>query len=62
MPKKQTTKKHTQVKDLPRKEKKLSAGEMKKVKGGTDTTAKQIKVKGGSEGWVVEDFGEFPAR
>lgn len=34
MPKKQSTKKRTRVKDLPRKEKKLSAGDMKKVKGG----------------------------
>ena len=34
MAKKQSTKKRTQVKDLPRKEKKLSAGEAKKVKGG----------------------------
>ncbi|MBC7909917.1 MAG: hypothetical protein H7Y30_05425 [Pyrinomonadaceae bacterium] len=34
MAKKQTTKKRTQVKDLPKKEKKLSAKDMKKVKGG----------------------------
>ena len=34
MPKKQSGKKRTQVKDLPRKEKKLSTEEAKKVKGG----------------------------
>lgn len=34
MPKKPNTKKRTQVKDLPKKEKKLSTGDMKKVKGG----------------------------
>jgi len=34
MPKKQSTKQRTQAKDLPRKEKKLSTGDMKKVKGG----------------------------
>ncbi len=34
MPKKQSAKKRTQVKDLPKKEKKLSTGDMKKVKGG----------------------------
>jgi hypothetical protein len=37
MAKKQSTKKRTQVKDLPKKEKKLSAGDMKKVKGGLIT-------------------------
>ncbi|MBC7909925.1 MAG: hypothetical protein H7Y30_05465 [Pyrinomonadaceae bacterium] len=37
MPKKQSTKR-TQVKDLPQKEKKLSAGDMKKVKGGAGQT------------------------
>jgi hypothetical protein len=35
MAKKQTTQKRTKVEDLPRKGKKLSAGDMKKVKGGT---------------------------
>jgi hypothetical protein len=35
MAKKQSTKKRTQVKELPKKGKKLSAGELKKVKGGT---------------------------
>ncbi|MBC7909922.1 MAG: hypothetical protein H7Y30_05450 [Pyrinomonadaceae bacterium] len=34
MAKKQTTKKRTQVKDLPPKEKKLSERDMKKIKGG----------------------------
>jgi hypothetical protein len=34
MQKKQSTKKRTQVKALPKKEKKLSAAGMKKVKGG----------------------------
>ncbi|MBC7909918.1 MAG: hypothetical protein H7Y30_05430 [Pyrinomonadaceae bacterium] len=34
MPKKQSTKKRTQVKDLPKKAQKLSAKDMKKVKGG----------------------------
>jgi hypothetical protein len=34
MAKQQSSKKRTQVKDLPRKDKKLSAGDMKKVKGG----------------------------
>lgn len=34
MPKKQSTKQRTQVKDLPKKGKKLSTKEMKKVKGG----------------------------
>ena len=34
MPVKKSTKRRTQVKDLPRKEKKLSKGEQKKVKGG----------------------------
>ena len=34
MPEKKSTKRRTQVKDLPRKEKKLSKGEQKKVKGG----------------------------
>lgn len=36
MPKKPSTKQRTQVKDLPKKEKKLSKGDMKKVKGGED--------------------------
>ncbi|MBC7932108.1 MAG: hypothetical protein H7Z38_16235 [Rubrivivax sp.] len=31
---KKSSKKRTQVKDLPKKEKKLSTGDMKKVKGG----------------------------
>ena len=35
MPKKQSTKQRTQVKDLPRKKKELSKAEQKKVKGGT---------------------------
>jgi hypothetical protein len=35
MAKKQSTKKRTQVKDLPKKDKKLSKGDMKKVKGGS---------------------------
>jgi hypothetical protein len=39
MVKKQSTKKRTQVRDLPRKDKKLSAGDMKKVKGGLGDTA-----------------------
>ena len=34
MPKRPETKGRTQVKDLPKKEKKLSTGDMKKVKGG----------------------------
>ena len=34
MAKKQSAKKRTQVKDLPREEDKLSAGDMKKIKGG----------------------------
>ena len=34
MPKKQTTKQRTKVKDLPKKEKKLNTEDMKKVKGG----------------------------
>ena len=34
MAKKQSSKKRTQVKDLPKKEKKLGKGDMKKVKGG----------------------------
>ena len=34
MAKKQTTRKRTQVKDLPKKEKKLSNKTMKKVRGG----------------------------
>lgn len=34
MPKKPSTKQRTQVKDLAKKEKKLSAEDMKKVKGG----------------------------
>lgn len=34
MAKQQSTKQRTQVKDLPKKEKKLSTGDMKKVKGG----------------------------
>lgn len=36
MPKKQSTKQRTKVKDLPKKEKDLSAGDMKKVKGGAE--------------------------
>lgn len=36
MPKKLTTKKRTQIKGLPKKDKDLSAGDMKKVKGGFD--------------------------
>jgi hypothetical protein len=49
MPKKQsTTKKRTQVKDLPKKEKKLTAGDMKKVRGGTsDVYAQGGKNKSG---------------
>lgn len=35
MAKKQSTKQRAQVKDLPRKEKKLSPEDLKKVKGGT---------------------------
>lgn len=38
MPKKQSTKRRTRVKDLTKKEKKLSAGEMKEVKGGDGVT------------------------
>ena len=34
MPEKKSTKRRTQVKDLPRKEKKLSKSQQKKVKGG----------------------------
>jgi len=34
MPKKQSSKQRTNVKALPKKSKKLSAGDMKKVKGG----------------------------
>lgn len=34
MPKKQTTKKRTQVKDLPKKEKELGKDDLKRVKGG----------------------------
>jgi hypothetical protein len=34
MPQKKTTKRRTQVKDLPKEEKKLSAEDMKQVKGG----------------------------
>ncbi len=34
MAKKQSTKKRTEVKDLPKKEKKLSTKDMKRVKGG----------------------------
>ncbi|MBC7909923.1 MAG: hypothetical protein H7Y30_05455 [Pyrinomonadaceae bacterium] len=64
MPKSSTTKsakKRTQVKDLPKKEKKLSAGEMKKVKGGLGDTGTHevghVKPKpktpgfGGDEQW-----------
>ena len=35
MPAEKSAKKRTQVKDLPKKEKKLSRDELKKVKGGT---------------------------
>ncbi|MBC7932113.1 MAG: hypothetical protein H7Z38_16260 [Rubrivivax sp.] len=39
-------KQRTQVKDLPKKEKKLSAGELKKVKGGLgDTATHELGVK-----------------
>ena len=34
MPEKQTTKKRTQVKDLPKKEKELGEDDLKRVKGG----------------------------
>ena len=34
MPKKQSAKQRTQVKDLPKKEEKVSTGDMKKIKGG----------------------------
>ena len=34
MAKKQSTKQRTQVKDLPKEEKKLGTGDLKKVKGG----------------------------
>lgn len=34
MPKKKSSKQRTEVKDLPKKSKKLSAKDMKKVKGG----------------------------
>lgn len=36
MPKKQTTKARTRTKELPRKEKKLTSANLKKVKGGGD--------------------------
>ena len=41
MPKKTTTKKRTKVKDLPEKEKKLSAAELKRVKGGKKLPGKR---------------------
>lgn len=57
MAKKQSGTKRTQAKDLPRKEKKLSAGDAKRVKGGwvwssfeglVDPTSKPGGAKGGS--------------
>lgn len=44
MPKKQSTNKRTQVKDLPKKGKKLSKGDMKKVKGGVVPTSQTQNV------------------
>ncbi|HKO96490.1 MAG TPA: hypothetical protein VJU86_05845 [Pyrinomonadaceae bacterium] len=37
MPKKQTTKARTRTKDLPRKEKKVTNSNLKKVKGGSES-------------------------
>ncbi|MBC7932112.1 MAG: hypothetical protein H7Z38_16255 [Rubrivivax sp.] len=39
MSKQQSSKKRTQIKDIPREEKELNAGDMKKVKGGLGDTA-----------------------
>ena len=44
MPEKKSSKRRTQVKELPRKEKKLSKGEQKKVKGGAKTLLNQIEM------------------
>ncbi len=53
MPKKQSTKQRTQVKDLPKKEKKLNKGELKKVKGG-------ITSKGGVKRPIMGDDDLVP--
>jgi len=45
MQKKQSTKKRTQVKQLPKKEKKLSTAAMKKVKGAAGGGAGAGKIK-----------------
>jgi hypothetical protein len=55
---KKSTKKRTQVKDLPKKEKRLSAGDMKKVKGGAGWAAENTKgMPGGSGGPTSPDGG-----
>ena len=45
MPSKPNTQKRTRVKDLPRKERKLSPNELKKFKGGAFNTGGTGKVK-----------------
>lgn len=45
MTKKQTAKKRTQLKDVPKKEKALSKDELKKVKGGKVSKVEAITIK-----------------
>lgn len=53
MAKKQSTKKRAQVKDLPKKEEKLSTGEMKKVKGGNSVRGVSKPLEGDPDQPIV---------
>ena len=56
MPKKQDTRKRTEVKDLPKVEKKLSAGEMKTVTGGSGAQVQGVNPKPKPKGIAGEVF------